>query len=41
MIRLEIKKLTRPLAATDIGKISLGKYTFFIIPALVLTLMIP
>ena len=26
---------------TDIGKISLGKYTFFIIPALVLTLMIP
>ena len=34
IITHEIKKLTRPLKATDIGNISLGKYTFFNIPAL-------
>ena len=33
IIGRDIKKLTRPLVATDIGSISLGKYTFLIIPA--------
>ena len=32
----EIKKFTKPLNATDNGRISLGKYTFLIIPALFL-----
>ena len=33
IIGIEIKKFTNPLVATEIGKISLGKYTFLMIPA--------
>ena len=31
IIIVDIKKLTAPLVTTDIGNISLGKYTFLII----------
>ena len=37
----DIKKFTNPLVATDIGSISLGKYTFLIIPSLTLIVIIP
>ena len=37
----EIKKLTKLLVTLDIGKITLGKYTFFIISALNNTEFIP
>ena len=40
-IKQAIKKLTSPLNVADIGKISLGKYTFLITPALFLILPIP
>ena len=39
IIMHEIKKLIKPLIAEDRGRISLGKYTFFIIPAFFLTLI--
>ena len=34
IIIVDIKKLTAPLVTTDIGNISLGKYTFLIISPL-------
>ena len=37
----EIKKLTNPLKTCEINKISLGKYTFFIIPAFALIEVVP
>ena len=36
-----IKKFTKPLIATDIGRISLGKYTFFNIFAFAITTAAP
>ena len=37
----EIKKLTSPLVTIEIGKISLGKYTFFKIFPLAITVLAP
>ena len=37
----EIKKLTNPLNTCEINKISLGKYTFLIIPAFALIEVVP
>ena len=37
----EIKKLTNPLKTCEINKISLGKYTFLIIPAFALIEVVP
>ena len=41
IIKHEIKKLISPLVTTDIGNISLGKKTFFIIPALPTMVNVP
>ena len=37
IIIVEITKFTAPLVTTEIGRISLGKYTFFIISAFPIT----
>ena len=41
MIKHEIKKLTKPLVVIDMGIISLGKYTFFIIPPFIKMVLVP
>ena len=41
IITQEIKKLMNPAVTTLIGKISLGKYTFLIIPPLIHTQLQP
>src|SRR5574344_2663229 len=37
----EIKKLTNPLVTIDMGNISLGKYTFLIMPLLTIIVLVP
>ena len=41
MIIVEIRKFIAPLITLDIGKISLGKYTFFTILSFIITLSVP
>ena len=41
IITQEIIKFTSPLNTCEINKISLGKYTFFIIPAFALIEVVP
>lgn len=41
IIRLEIIKFVNPLATTEIGNTSRGKYTFLIMFALLMTVVVP